>query len=291
MEAKGLTQNEIIELFDYKFSRNPIESKKTLRKLKNRIPSHIKNFQAFPKNLSILESKNESEEFMKTHFKLHNIYYTKDNPISSIELIDPYQLPIEEIVEENNCVESIAIIKDDENLKNCYKRIKIKKDITEFTPTIITHEITHTQLDSVTLRYYNNYEFLPILLEIIHEIEKSSLNEKLLRTAARRIAYLIKDIYSLGALLRRKAYLLLLTDNHSNETIESDIIECSVYIESTLKALNLSEIYNKANEVLRKEIRNYIQSVLDANRTIEEFLDFYEITFRSSVASFQKKFK
>lgn len=291
MEANGLTQNEIIKLFDYKFSRNPIESKKTLRKLKNRIPSHIKNFQAVPKNFSILEAKNESEEFMKSHFRLHNIYYTKDNQASSFKLIDPYQLPIEENNEENNCVESTTIIKDDENLKNYYKRIKIKKDITEFTPKTITHEITHTQLDNDILKYYNNHEFLPILLEIIHEIEKSSLNKKQLRTVLRRTAYLIKEIDSLGTLLRNKAYLASISENYSNETIESDIIEYSVYIESTLKALNLSEIYKKANENIRKEIRNYIQNVIDANRSVEDFLDFYEITFRNSVTSLQKKFK
>ena len=55
------------------------------------------------------------------------------------------------------------------------------------------------------------------------------------------------------------------------------------YLVSTVKALNLLDTYINSNILVKKEILKSIQRVFDADNTLEDFLDKYEIDYKNSL--------
>ena len=133
-------------------------------------------------NITFSKVIEESQQFMKAYFNLHNIGYidmSRGNNCYTT-LVDPYEIPIVKTSEERSCVDAIFMYYN--SLKWFYQQIKINKDITEFSSCKVTHEITHTQeMEDGVLNYFTNIEVLPILLETLHFIENTSLSGKHLR--------------------------------------------------------------------------------------------------------------
>lgn len=284
-----------IGAFGYKVSEKPSNNIESLLLLEDSIPINIMLFETMPQNITLQVAIKKSEEFMKSHFKLHDIDYAIKNcndQIISTSLINPYQIPIEETTDHISTLESCYIKDCNEYPKKFHVKIRINRKITEFTPSTITHEITHTQQESKEgiLNYYTNSEVLTIFLEILHYIEKSSQSE---RAILSKIQTLANDIYSLKVLLNKKSHpdKVPLIFVEPADVLEANIIETNTYIESTLKALNLIDIYINSNENIKKEIINYIQNIFDANRSVEDFLEYYDTTFESSLNTLQKKIK
>lgn len=269
-----------------KLSNKPLDEIKRLMSLTEKFPRNIENFKETPYNITLKEAIKESEEFMKSHFRLQYIYCIKN--YDSIEEIinivtnsdnacDPYKIPILENNEYRSTTDC-SYIGFNNRIWTFYKKIGIQNNFTEFTSSAVTHEITHTQqgLEQGVLNYYNNIEFLPILLEMFHYMEKFSFNEHLIeRTFLRRFKMLIQDIYSLP--LQR-----FLND-------EDNIITLNQYIESTLKAIGFAEIYQNSSESIKKEIFGNIQNIFSANKSVEDLLNKYNISFDSSVDIVKKK--
>lgn len=289
-----------IEIFNYKISKKAFDDIEKLIVLRNCLTPNIDLFHSKPLTISLNEAVIESEKFMKSHFKLHLINCLKDckkiesnskdvNLEISKSITDPYKIPIEKTNEERSSIEITIIKQENQYPKLYYNSIKINKNITDITSSTITHEITHTQQNSSAgiINYYTNIETLPILLELINYLEKFPSSE---RTTFRRLKYLIKYIDLLDQIIYKKL-LEVLKNKNSSKDFDENIIALCTYIESILKALNLFGIYENSNANTRKEMLNYIQNIFDANRSVEDFLEYYDTTFESSVDSLQKKVK
>lgn len=293
-----MTLKEKLDVLGYKISDKTSNNIEELIKLRSSIPNSVKNFQAKPQNKSIEEITKESRKFMKFHFKLHNICYLKNMEkivledgrinynLSYIDDFDPYQLPIEKDKNGESCYECEWFVSENEAPEVYFKKIRIEENITELTSSKLTHEITHTQQDlrEGILDYYDNIETLPILLEIIQYVEKCSIRANRIRPIIRRLQELVIYIDRMGSFIKENS-----KSGNYDENLETGIIIHSTYIESILKAINLFGIYESSNTNTRKQILNYIQNIFDANRSVEEFLEFYDTTFESSVDSLQKK--
>lgn len=196
---------EVLDIFCYKMSENSSNNIESLVELRNSIPNDIKEFQELLQNKSFKNVIKESRRFMKSYFELHKIRYLKEYKqikksngefeylMTSIHNCDSYKLPIEKSENGENFYESKWFFSQNQYPEVYFKKIKIDENITEFTSSIITHEITHTQIDlrEGVVDYYNNIEILPILLEIIHYMKKCSINNNQVRPILRRLQHLV----------------------------------------------------------------------------------------------------
>jgi len=122
--------------------------------------------------------------------------------------------------------------------------LELSKVKTKLTSSFYIHELIHSQLHSTkhsVTKYYHS-ELLPIFMELLATLEKDP-TEYLLRVHIlkryRQILYNIIDL------------------NKSKKTNDKVWeISCSTYLVSTLKALNLFEIYINSSEVDKKKYLN-----------------------------------
>ncbi len=281
-----------IKVLKFKLSNKPLEELEKLIDLLDNIPNKIINFQCMPLNITFSKVIEESQQFMKAYFNLHNIGYidmSRGNNCYTT-LVDPYEIPIVKTSEERSCVHAIFMYYN--SLKWFYKQIKINKDITEFSSCKVTHEITHTQeMEAGVLNYFTNIEVLPILLETLHFIENTSLSGKHLRQIFNRMKHLLKDILYLKQLSMKNLSNEEGFVTYQTEKLQDEIILISTYVESNLKALNLSLIYLNSNTLIKKEMISNIQNIFDAKKTVEEFLEYFDTTFESSLNRVQKVLK
>lgn len=289
---------EVLDIFGYKMSENSLNNIESLVELRNSIPNDIKEFQELLQNKSFETVIKESRRFMKSYFELHKIRYLKEYKqieksngefeylMTSIHNCDPYKLPIEKSENGENFYESKWFFSQNQYPEVYFKKIKIDENITEFTSSIITHEITHTQIDlrEGVVDYYNNIEILPILLEIIHYMEKCSINNNQVRPILRRLQHLVLYIDELSSIIKENF-------SYYDKSLNTYIILYSTYIESILKALNLFGIYENSNKNIRKEMISYIQNIFKANQSVEDFLRYYDVTFENSVDVLHKRVK
>ncbi len=286
---------ETLDIFGYKILATSANNMETLLTLRDNISNSVESFQAISINKSLKAITKESREFMKSHFRLHNICYLKkceeipgSDGMLNLTYINkfPYQLPIEKHKEEYSCIDFRYSVSKNEYPEVYFEKIKIAEKITELTSSKLTHEIVHTQLylREGIINYFNNSETLSILLEIIHYAENCSKSGNPIRSILNRLRELIMYIDRISLLIKDNSNL-----SNYDENLETSIVLADTYIESILKAINLFEIYYNSNENTRKQMLNYIQDIFDANRSVEEFLEFYDTTFESSVDSLQKK--
>lgn len=303
--TKQTPLKDSIKAYHYKISEKSVTEIEKLRVLRDNIPNNIILFQANPLNISLQEAITDSEKFMKSNFKLRPIMYLEnyeilsnngdnvDIKMSVDNAMDPYNLPIEKTNEKRSSVESLWIAQEKEYPTTYFRKIKIQEKITEFTPKSVTHEITHTQiLKEETLKYHTNIETLPILLEMIHYLYKYSISEVYKRAVYKRLKHLLENInYIERVLIGKEIHSLLAHPGSYDEKFDEAIISTSTYLESTLKALNLFGLYENSNINIKQEMLNYIQSIFDGHRSVEDFLKYYDTTFESSIDSLQKKVK
>ena len=141
-----------------------------------------------------------------------------------------------------------------------FSNIILSSHTTCFSPSIMIHELMHTQLLSTnSLTNYLNYEVLSIFFEktILDEIDYSKI--------------LLKKEYLL------KIKVLCNAINSYNDYDDNKKMYLSMIIESILKSELLFNIYINANYNERKYILHDIQNVLDDKITLEKFLDIYGI--------------
>ena len=144
--------------------------------------------------------------------------------------------------------------------------------MTEQTSSSYVHEITHTQLDSLrgSIQEYYNMEVLSIFNELFHAsiLDK---DERILRLNDSR------RIYEMSITAQE------LRDHHNGKSPMSrdELLDCCKYLVSDLKAYQLFAIFYSANDTLKNEILDDIQSIFDGYMTLEELLNKYEITLES----------
>ena len=151
------------------------------------------------------------------------------------------------VLDENKKLKDIDII---------YEYMFINKYYCLCAKSSYLHEITHTQfIEYKNVEKIINTEILPIFIEILYG-DKKNINELL---------YKIK-------------FLTLYIDAYyEDENTKKDKLEAYKYIISTLKAIELFNLY-KSNNNIGRDIISDISKVFDYDITLEEVLKKYEIT-------------
>lgn len=256
------------------------------------------------KSMELNTALTESEEFMRGHFNLHKIpfldienynesltkeYDSATEVISDYEKhlkkINPYGLPIVLVEEEHryaeiaetglNCQDIEVISK----IRIAFWQLLLSNTITNYTPSIITHEITHTQIDShkgATKSLYN-HEIIPIFVQFVENFEKSEdLNEI---DEVFRLIDISDLIDSLRKYYKRRV-----------SYTKDELFDLTKYLESTLKAFMLFEIYANSSINKQKDIFADIQKIFNGEMIVEELLEKNKVTLKESSKLLQKKY-
>lgn len=264
----------------------------------------------FAKNQQIVKSKtndclykvNQTEisdstrKFFDKRFKLHKVPYITEEEAKLIEkeyiekkygydfllretkeksiLVDPFEIPVEhnENMLGGKVRKPIFILADEEYLKQAqinFSKIILGDNLSKLSISTYGHEITHTQLDSIkgSIRNYHNKEFLSIFIE---KLISSNLDNK---------SVLFKK-YLLNRYRNTLEQLAILYSPQSFKY--NELLEATVYLESTLKADNLFDKYMSGNSKLKNEILDDIQKVFDGILNVEQLLKKYNITLENS---------
>ena len=140
-------------------------------------------------------------------------------------------------------------------------------------------EITHTQIDShkgATKSLYN-HEIIPIFVQFVENFEKSEdLNEI---DEVFRLIDISDLIDSLRKYYKRRV-----------SYTKDELFDLTKYLESTLKAFMLFEIYANSSINKQKDIFADIQKIFNGEMIVEELLEKNKVTLKESSKLLQKKY-
>ena len=241
----------------------------------------------------------DSKMFLKEKLVLHKIAYTDErllklklhgrlvkNEKDVINLynkvgimIDPFSLPVKFVLQPSyyGNLSLLANLSDDEmflnNMKLFFKKIELSSNINQITSVCYTHEIIHTQLESLKgiVRDYYNSELLSIFFELLYSYEKDK--DVYYETVKNRINMFLLEVDKLFKYIQ---------ESEVSEGKWDTVIGCK-YIVSTLKAINLFNMYVDGNNNTKKYILSLIQNVFDGNYTLEEMLEKINVYYENSI--------
>lgn len=187
-----------------------------------------------------------------------------------IELKYPFEVPV--IFDCNLNIEDgffrpLYIGDKDTNMKLVFAEYALTGKLSELTPGIYTHEIVHSQLENVNgVSNYLNYEVLSVFFDKLTALHLDKSGELLKKNEQLRFNT-----------LRQSIYLLL----DKNIPLVSKVV-ASMSISSLLQAEHLFDKYMYGTAIEKSDILEQIQNIFDGKTTIEDLLDFTEITFDNS---------
>ena len=239
--------------------------------------------------------KRDSKEFMSSLYRLHNVGYLPDEKLedallyfefnylrelidyynSLATLVDPYRIPIKYTDDSDEgllLVQTIPIEDDDGKTLKVYGMIDVffkkysfgKKNQLNYS-TSLTHEVTHTQLESNKgiIRDFYNGEVISIFNELLQAYNTNQ--ELFLKLLANRVY--VNSIECIRIFHPR--------------TDEFHRALAFRYVYSALKAFELLELYINGNSGIKREIISSIQSNFDGDNLVEDTLSRFDITTRS----------
>lgn len=219
----------------------------------------------------------DAKKFLLYYFKLHkvntlSIHKLLNHQIHFVRKIDPLKLPINLIQSNDVFSGSVTEMFPVGNKPIIFYEINLNSQITEQTPLSYVHEITHTQLDSLkgSIKEYYNTEVLSVFNELFLAAILDK-DERMLRLNDSRRIY---EMSTTAQELR----------NYFDGKIKmnrDELLNCCKYLISDLKAYNLFVTFYNANDSIKNEILDDIQSIFDGFITLEEVLAKYDITLDS----------
>jgi len=245
-------------------------------------------------SVSMEQIKKEAAKFYEKYFDLHDIYCCSESLSTLLpkggEINDeflsqltaarvtksPFDLPITStfghamVGETRKNVLLTSDLEFSKKLGVYFNGISLGNNLVDLSIATYIHEIAHVQTESVIgyARNLHNKEVISIFLE---KIAASELDKKgnLLK---------ISEKYRLRALFD---YLCILANQEKIDFIS--LLTSSIYIESTLKAEKLFDMYQRC--VTKKDklkIMQQIQYIFDGQMTVEELLENNGITYDNS---------
>ena len=207
----------------------------------------------------------------------------------SATYVSPYRVPIDycgEKVIDGQTVVQFLDYGTEEQCIELYKRIQVffrkvnlSKMITELSPSCYVHELMHMELESqkgIIDNYYDG-ELLSIFMELLYAYE----NQRLFKfTLSGRLSDMFNRFHSMS-LYSTGQYDLIKDEDY-------DIVKyCSSakYVLSSLKAIQLLDMYIKGNYSVKKEILIKIQSVIDGFKQLSDAMEELNVTYESSLDS------
>ena len=296
---KELLDNQEREIFLNNQKISGYRSGLLPKKLNNQYLQLFKNIMYLPPNrlqelTSITEEKLRfiTQEFYKKYFKLHDIQIldnknsyqnsiadianrskTFEQVTGSIGTLSPFYLPIHYLHTDDpmTAITEKGIIYGD-NLESpiIFEGISLCNNLSLLSIPLYTHEISHTQTESTPgyAEDYHNKEVISIFLEKVAALELDSTNHLLHLIEKMRYRSLQENIKALNSF------------HNGDPTISfTAATESSMYIESTLKAEKLFDIYQNARKPKEKvRILSAIQNIFDGQMTVEELLQKNQVT-------------
>lgn len=251
----------------------------------------------FSKDIDKKTLVKKSKAYLNKYFNIHDIGYINDKMVKEtfdkqdaltidntallynnacIEM-SPFDLPID-FIEKNRMYGSLLIasplIDNQELLKKIdlfFEGIKLSNRLTNHLIPIYIHEIVHTQLESNKgiINDIKNKEVLSIFIELLYTYHQNKNDYKFF--LVERLNSLMNDFNTVCKYFFK------------NKKIDTRYMITLSYLVSTIKALNLLNLYINSNIFIKKDIIKSIQKVFDANNSLEELLDKYEIDYDNSL--------
>lgn len=253
-----------------------------IRKYLSDISDLIYNEKLFSQltDYDINKVKENAQNFYSDYFNLHDIYYVDKLYSERFNILRKINKKIITNAYEQNKIKSPFDLQINygDKLEDCFvytynipiygKIISVFKNISltnkninnTITETYI-HEICHTQIPTQTFGKLTNFndELFPIFIELLYSINNQKNNMIL-----SRLNNLNKSI---------KLYY----EYHDTNMFEY-VYRSIKYIESTLKAFMLLYLYDtETNASAKSRIIDDIQSIMDSNLSIKDFLLKYDI--------------
>ena len=239
----------------------------------------------------------KSRSYLNKYFNIHDVGYLNNflllrkigeqaniNDIATtyndacIEM-SPFDLPINYVEDSSNHA-SLQISTPSKYNKELLKDLNIyflginlSYNITDKLIPIYIHEIVHTQLESNKgiVTDIKNREVLSIFIELLYTYQHNKNKYEY---------FLNQRLNELMSNFNRVCKYIF--QNKEKDTCYVIILS---YLVSTIKALKLLDTYLNSNKLVKKEIMKSIQNVFDADNSLEEFLDEYEIDYDNSLDS------
>ena len=306
-----------IEKFQEKQKTIGYESGMEAKNLNMNLRNCLNLLKKFPPNLEIMMSrideatlKSESKNFMDNYFDVHDVavYNSKKNEMpflegdsdvviqekwkKRLEYISAYDLPIEYIDHYFYAGETIKLIPVSEEMSIsfiepiAFSKILLGDKTHKLSIATYIHELGHTQTESNKgyAKDFHNKEVISIFLEKLAACHLDSSGYLLKINEQYRLKHLYDSLLS----------LYLYTDIEKTDYQKEDEIVKSMYIESTLKAMKLFDIYQSLRkEKQRRKLLDQIQEVFDGKIQVEELLQKNGVTLSNSqsLTLIQKRMK
>ena len=158
-----------------------------------------------------------------------------------------------------------------------FSSILLSKNVTDLTVSCYLHEIMHSQLEKnkgVIGDYYNS-EILSIFMELLYAYENNL--ENYMRILTIRINHMMLSFNSM--------YMYQTGQLKTIKYDKTNFIKDGKYLISIMKAFNLFYKYINGSTGMKKQMLVGIQSVIDAEKQLEEFLTDYDVDYNSSKES------
>ena len=150
---------------------------------------------------------------------------------------------------------------DSDEIEPVYSKIKLSKYNKYVTACYYNHEIAHTQSRFDNKESSLNEEVIPMMFE---ELSANNIDKS---------GRLLKEI----RLLRLSALSENLDDlmYHGEKLSLKDAEETIGYIQSTLEAISLMNIYLSSDNYKKREMCNFINDIFAYKKSVQDMLDFY----------------
>ncbi len=253
------------------------------------------------RNISKWKMRKNAQEYMDSKLKVRDVRHCNDRMFFKLDglevsgvaelakvyndvskYVSPFKIPIKYTSEYGQYYGLLAFHQGLYDTLEFYKdmllsitHIELTSKINDITTSCYLHEIMHTQLLEPKGKVidYNNGEVLSMFMEFVYLLDKDS-QEGLLRTTEKnKINYFLLEFDNMF-----KYYY-----ENDGTISEYDALKSSKYASSILKAIKLFQIYYYGNSSIRKEIFRYIQMVIDGSIILEEMLEHFDITHKSSI--------
>lgn len=144
-----------------------------------------------------------------------------------------------------------------------YNSILLPKVDRKICNSIYAHEITHIEQENVGgVKKITNIETLPVLIELLFADKTDIITRK--KILNHRLIYLAGTIVK------------LLKEKDINYALR---IKLETYLISIIQGIELFNKYNDGNELIKKEMIDYINEIFLGDNTIENMLDKYESNY------------
>lgn len=284
-----------MKMHGYNEEVNPIIIDDQIREIIQYVKRNL-YYTSYTNQNSLLKNMMMTKKFLCENFKLHPVKVMKDEKLlkkfdgkyadgfftaiamnREIPDVNPLRIPRQYHDRDvfNSCLEENILICDDPvfitEAPIVFESINLSRRIPDVTGCLYAHEVMHTQLNSRkgAVQDFNNSELISIFTELLTAYN----NDR----SGKLLDYMI---YSRFANL----YLSLnVIDNIQNNVNCIDnknlLLDNSRYVVSFLKALDLFDLYLSCGIKGRKNILKRIQKVIDGKITLEDQLEYLDISY------------